>query len=1037
MRASLVAALAIAGLLGPLAHGARAACPAPPGANAIVVENCQPGSPPSEWDVSGAGSDLIQGFATNISVNKGTTVSFKIDTPATAYRLDIYRMGYYGGDGARKVATVNPSASLPQNQPNCLFDAGTGLVDCGNWAVSASWAVPATAVSGVYFAKAVRTDGTAGSSHIFFVVRDDGSHSPVYYQTSDTTWQAYNTYGGESLYAGGPLAGGNTARAAKVSYNRPFITRGVDGGQDWVFNAEYPMIRWLERNGYDVSYETGVDSDRFGSLIRNHRVFMSTGHDEYWSGPQRANVEAARDAGVNLAFFSGNEVFWKTRWENSIDGSGTSYRTLVSYKETHENAHVDPSGQWTGTWRDARSFNPQGPQPENALTGTLFTVNIGTTSIQVPADDGNLRLWRGTDVAGQASGSIATLTDGTLGYEWDEDPDNGARPAGLVRMSSTTADGVDKLQDNGSTYASGTATHHLTLYRDTNGAGPDALVFGAGTVQWSWGLDANHERGNAPASRAMQQATVNLFADMGVQPGSLQSDLGAAAASTDTAPPSATIVSPATGTSIAPGTSVIIQGTASDAGGGRVGAVEVSLDGGSTWHPATGRESWRYTWTPSSTGQVTIEARASDDSANVGSETSTTVAVGGTRGCPCSLFGDATPSGSGNDGQPIEVGVRFSADDDGFITGLRYYRGAGWSGTRTGHLWTATGTLLSTATFIGDSLPGWHEVSLPSPVHVTAGTTYVASYLSSDGSYSADPGFFTTDFNAAPLHAPASTATSPNGAYVYGGGFPTTGFGAANYGADVVFTHTDQTPPIVTAVAPADGAVTFDPGTRIAAAFDEPLDPATVGGATVQLRNAAGALVPADVSYAAASRTITLTPRAALAVPAAYTATVKGGAAGVRDAAGNPLAHDRTWSFTTAPASTGPSGEGGPATTSQGSSKAGKQGAGAGPRVKLSPRTLRVSKAGTVKVKLACPASAGSCRVQLSLQVGKRTVARKTLTVAGGKSKTVTLRLSRSARRDLQRKHSLKATAVSTVRDRAGRRATTRTPTVLLAPRRR
>ena len=90
------------------------------------------------------------------------------------------------------------------------------------------------------------------------------------------------------------------------------------------------MVRWLERNGYDVSYTTGVDSDRRGAEIREHRIFLSTGHDEYWSGVQRTNVEAARDAGVNLAFFSGNEVFWKTRWENN-------YRTLVSYKETHAN----------------------------------------------------------------------------------------------------------------------------------------------------------------------------------------------------------------------------------------------------------------------------------------------------------------------------------------------------------------------------------------------------------------------------------------------------------------------------------------------------------------------------------------------------------------------------------------------------------------------------------------------------------------------------------------------------------------------------
>ncbi len=86
-------------------------------------------------------------------------------------------------------------------------------------------------------------------------------------------------------------------------------------------------------------------------------MFLSVGHDEYWSGGQRTNVEAARDAGVNLAFFSGNEVFWKTRWENSIDGSGTPYRTLVTYKETHANAVIDPltrrPGPAPGATRDS------------------------------------------------------------------------------------------------------------------------------------------------------------------------------------------------------------------------------------------------------------------------------------------------------------------------------------------------------------------------------------------------------------------------------------------------------------------------------------------------------------------------------------------------------------------------------------------------------------------------------------------------------------------------------------------------------------
>ena len=96
-----------------------------------------------------------------------------------------------------------------------------------------------------------------------------------------------------------------------VSYNRPITTRGTSA-EDAPFNAEYPMVRFLERNGYDVSYFTGVDADHRGSEILNHKVYLSVGHDEYWSGAQRANVEAARAAGVNFAFFSGNEVFWRT-----------------------------------------------------------------------------------------------------------------------------------------------------------------------------------------------------------------------------------------------------------------------------------------------------------------------------------------------------------------------------------------------------------------------------------------------------------------------------------------------------------------------------------------------------------------------------------------------------------------------------------------------------------------------------------------------------------------------------------------------------
>ena len=441
----LLTGLAIAPGSDWLVSAAFASCASPE--NPIVAENCLAGSPSSQWDISGGGDESIQGFATDISVNRGGTVFFKVDTDSTDYHLDIYRMGYYGGMGARQVATVTPSVTLPQNQPSCLTDVSTGLVDCGNWAVSASWAVPANATSGIYFAKLVRTD-TGAASHIFFVVRDDASTSDILVQTSDTTWQAYNDYGGNSLYVGSPAG-----RAYKVSYNRPFITRGNQFGRAWVMDAEYPMVRWLEANGYDVSYAAGVDTDRHGRALLQHPVFMSSGHDEYWSGAQRAHVEAARAAGVHLAFFSGDAVFWKTRWEPSIDGTGTAYRTLVTYKETHANAVIDPQDPptWTGTWRDPRFSPPaDGNNPENGLTGTLFKVNCCQfDAITVSQAQGQMRLWRNTALASLGAGQSSTIGAGTIGYEWDESPDNGFQPPGLIKLSTTTINVPSYLQDFG------------------------------------------------------------------------------------------------------------------------------------------------------------------------------------------------------------------------------------------------------------------------------------------------------------------------------------------------------------------------------------------------------------------------------------------------------------------------------------------------------------------------------------------------------------------------------------------------------------
>jgi hypothetical protein len=906
----------------------------------IADENTKPGA--ADWDISGAGDPDIQGFATDISVNVGGTVHFKIAAPdaIAGYKMDVYRLGYYGGAGATLVASnIAPTAAMPQTQPDCLDQmATTGLVDCGNWAESGSWAVPPTAVSGIYVAKLTRHDN-GNSSHIVFVVRDDQRIADIVFQTSDTTWQAYNQYpglnnGGASLYCGGPFSNAGSAyacatRAAKVSYNRPFDTRAHDP-QSWLFNAEYPMVRWLEANGYDVKYQSGVDSDRFAlSLVgvNKPKAFLSVGHDEYWSGNQRQAVENARNAGVNLAFLSGNEMYWKTRYEPSIDGSNTAYRTLVSYKETLANAKIDPEpGIWTGTWRDPRfAATSDGGRPENGLIGQIFTVNCCSDRIRIPQAMGAMRLWAHTGVSAVAAGGFYQTPEETLGYEWDEDLDNGSRPAGLIHLSSTTLVVPEKLIDFGANVAQGQATHALTLYRHNSGA----LVFGAGTVQWSWGLDGNHDRGTAPTAhttdQAMQQATVNLLADMGAQPATPQVGLFAATKSADLAAPISTVVFPAAGATVSSGVGITITGTSADQGGGVVAGVEVSVDGGTTWKAAQGTSLWSFDWTPGPIGSATITVRAIDDSGNLESPgPGNTISIAQSE-CPCTSIWrpTATPTVSSvADNGAVELGVQFQSDIDGFITGIRFYKGVSNTGTHVGSLWSSSRVLLASAEFTAESPSGWQQVNFSTPVAITANTVYVASYHTNVGGYSADGGYFaTTGVNSPPLHALASTAQRPNGLFSYAATstFPQDSFNATNYWVDVVLATSlsggDTTPPTVTGMSPPSGATDVGINAAITATFSEPMTASTISASTMVVRNAGGTAIGGTVSYNSGTNTATFAPSATLANSTTYTATISGGSAGVTDLAGNALANNVVWSFTTAAPAACPCSLWNPATT--------------------------------------------------------------------------------------------------------------------------
>ena len=867
----------------------------------IVAENAitEGRAPQSYWDVPH--SNAIEGFATDISVNAGNTVDFKInvnDGAGTDYKVEIFRLGYYGGDGAREVAEWTNGNAVNQDLP--LYDQDRGLVDAGNWAVTDSWVIPADAVSGVYLARVQRLDANGDpipgeANQIPFIVRNDGLEADIVLQTSDTTWQAYNGWHGglgNANPSGPNFYGDNSGlvdhdpipnsgsfaqdRAYAVSYNRPLITRGIEGqqggpaagAQDYLFGADYAAIHWLEQNGYDVSYIAGVDTDRLGpDYLKNYNAFISVGHDEYWSGEQRWNVEEARDSGVNILFWSGNEVYWKTRWETSISADGTAYRTLVCYKETWANGDpnagpedyndIDPTNIWTGTWRDTRFIEAQDengnyiaggadPDPisglrpfcncaENSLTGQLFGPD-GTGesgSLDVPAPFAGLRVWRNTDVA---NGGALDLAPGILGYEWNTSPEDDLRPEGLIKLSDTTIPWGSILTDQGNQVAPGVATHNLSLYRAESGA----LVFGAGTVFWSWALSDLHDGspyGAQIANRDIQQFTINMFADMGIQPGVsdaiLQSQgLVRALASTDFAAATAAIndlpdETPALG-------SIVITGTATDNDGnpvtadGKVAVVEVSVDGGVTWKVATttdGWATWNYVWRPTQEGTYTIKARAIDDSLNVVNVTPDEETITVTAPIPPDTFSLFDPSAavSGtviNESTPLELGMRFKADRAGEITELKYYRSAGDAGdtdVREGHLWTSGGQLLATVTFT--SAPGaigWQVATLATPVAIQPGVEYVVSYRTNNN-YFATSGFFDpanevsfdgidddafTDLFGV-LSAPQNTVVNGNGLYKYGTAvvMPDETYQSANYWVDVAFDPAEagqNTPPAIT-----------------------------------------------------------------------------------------------------------------------------------------------------------------------------------------------------------------------------------------------
>ena len=280
--------------------------------------------------------------------------------------------------------------------------------------------------------------------------------------------------------------------------------------------------------------------------------------------------------------------------------------------------------------------------------------------------------------------------------------------------------------------------------------------------------------------------------------------------------------------------------------------------------------------------------------------------------CPCTIWPSTWAPSLADGGDPSagEFGVKFRADVNGFVTGIRFYKAATNTGTHIGNLWTVGGSLLGSVTFTGESASGWQQAIFGTPIAVTAGATYVASYFTSTGHYSWDEYYLTVSADNVPLHALSSSSSGGNGVYITSASsaFPNTTYNASSYGVDVVYLmQNSTTPPVILSTTPGSGATGVALGGAISVQFNEPMNPATITGSAFQLVDSSNNVVPGTVSYVSATASLAFQPSLSLMAQTVYTATVYNS---VNDAFGNGLASNYTWSFTTAPppADSGPGG---------------------------------------------------------------------------------------------------------------------------------
>jgi hypothetical protein len=348
-------------------------------ATLIRRENAREGA--TDWqltrvrldNINGFRCPWIEGYCSRQSVKAGEAIDLMVSTdPPRPFTVEVFRMGYYGGRGARLMTTLGPLQGRAQPVP---APGPKDLHEC-LWEPSARLTIPDDWPSGVYLGRLSVVppdeDSAPWQSYVVFVVRDDRP-ADVLVQCSDNTWQAYNRW--PSHYSVYTHPKGQQGPWADVSFDRPYAReaqfRGVVDdpltlGSGEFLPFEFPLCYFLEQHGYDVSYCSNSDMVTPDRGLKC-RAWISVGHDEYWDIRQYESVVKLRDAGVSLLFLSGNAVCWVAPHRPSSDGRpdrimfrGGPFGGSYTYAERREREHgpFPERGPDEGYLMGARNVEP-------------------------------------------------------------------------------------------------------------------------------------------------------------------------------------------------------------------------------------------------------------------------------------------------------------------------------------------------------------------------------------------------------------------------------------------------------------------------------------------------------------------------------------------------------------------------------------------------------------------------------------------------------------------------------------------------------